>query len=252
MDTSCGAAANSASRLPKFHDYIVERALLDMAETNGGGNGLPLWRQQVQYAVGHTLNDYYSLTPGVRAQTPVQFLLERRWPPGFRSFSSMMHYWHVKNRICDTLVRLVGSSHEREVPFMLYEQWHVPVPELQMDLSIIFQLVWHSGGRGGSLNVQKFMVCGNADVARGFIHMANVFCRKTYGAPPESVEIHFLMEGERRRYDGNMYSLEASLDYLRLLSVLSGERGWGSGGCTSNGESRSAAGEDTWARHLLM
>ncbi|WP_052410254.1 hypothetical protein [Paenibacillus durus] len=237
MNTACGAVANPASRLPKFHDYIVERTLLDMAEVSAGGKELPLWRQQVQYAVGHTLNDYYSLTPEVRRETPIQFLLERRWPLRVQLFPSLMHYWEVKNTISDALVRLVSSCHEGEIPFMLYEQWYVPVPELQMDLSIIFQLVWHSRRRGSGLNVQKFMVCGNEEVARGFIHMANVFCRKTFGAPPESVEIHYLMEEERRLYDGNAYTLEASLDYLRLLAVLNSEGGSGCADCTSKGES---------------
>ncbi|QWU14555.1 hypothetical protein KP014_21880 [Paenibacillus sophorae] len=223
-----------------------------MAEVSCGGKELPLWRQQVQYAVGHTLNDYYILTPEVRSQTPIQFLLERRWPQRSMCFPSLMHYWEVKNTIGDALVRLVSSCHEREVPFMLYEQWYVPVPELQMDLSIIFQLVWHSGKRGDGLNVQKFMVCGNEDVARGFIHMANVFCRKTYGAPPESVEIHFLLEGERRLYDGNAYTMEASLDYLRLLAVLNGERSSGGADCESRAERRNIPGEDSLSRNLLM
>ncbi|WP_025694201.1 hypothetical protein [Paenibacillus durus] len=252
MSAACGAAANPVPRLRKLHDYVAERALLDMAEASGGGKELPLWRQQVQYAVGHTLNDYYSLTPEVRSQTPIQFLLERRWPPQSRSFLSLLHYWEVKNTISDALVRLVSSCHAGEVPFMLYEQWYVPVPELQMNLSIIFQLVWHSRSRGGGLNVQKFMVCGNEEVARGFIHMANVFCRKTFGAPPESVELHYLMEGEMRRYDGNAYTLEASLDYLRLLAVWNGERSSGCADCASKGESRSRAAENSLSRHLLM
>lgn len=54
--------------------------------------GLPRWRQQVQYAVGHTLNDFYSLLPEVRRETPIQFLLERRWPPRGMLF---LHYCNI-------------------------------------------------------------------------------------------------------------------------------------------------------------
>ncbi|BCG59822.1 hypothetical protein [Paenibacillus sp. URB8-2] len=253
MNTTYCTAVNPASCLPKLYDYTVERALLDMAEICGdGGKGLPLWRQQVQYAVGHTLNDYYSLAPEVRRQTPIQFILERRWPPQSRCFLSHMHYLKVKNTICDELIRLVGGNHEEEIPFMLYEQWHVPVPELQMELSMIFQLVWHSRRNGSGLKVQKFMVCGNEEVVLGFLHMANVFCRKAYGMPPVRVEIHFLMEGEKRSYEGDSFTLEASLDYLRLLSCLNGESSNSSADCAAEGDSRSRSGEDALSKHLLM
>lgn len=102
------SAAEKQRQIPfqPLRDYIVERALLDMSEgERSGGEGLPLWRQQVQYAVGHTLNDYYSLPPDVRLQTPIQFLLEQRWPPRPGGFSSLLHYWEVKDQVLDSLIR---------------------------------------------------------------------------------------------------------------------------------------------------
>lgn len=92
--------------------------MLGGAEDPTGGaaaTGLPRWRQQVQYAVGHTLNDFYSLQPEVRRETPIQFLLERRWPPKGTAFPSLMHYWDIKTAVADELMRIVSGNHTREV-----------------------------------------------------------------------------------------------------------------------------------------
>ncbi|KAA9006316.1 hypothetical protein F4V43_04965 [Paenibacillus spiritus] len=230
MDAGSPAAAwrrcpETISMPLRLHDYIVEHAVLDMAsdcDCCGSRNrGVPLWRKQTQYAAGHTLNDYYSLTPEVRRQTPVLFLLERRWPSkGTGGFRSLMQEWEVKNAVSDSLIRIVSSNHVGEVPFMLYEQWHVPVPELGIELSVIFQLAWHSQMPGRSLSIQKFMAGCTQEVALGFMHMANVFCRISYGLPPESVEIYNLLEGRSDRHDCGAVPLQESLDYLRLLAPL--------------------------------
>lgn len=107
---------------------------------------------------------------------------------------------------------------------MLYEQWHVPVPELEIDLAMIFQLAWNSAIHGRCLNIQKFMVNGNEDVITGFLHMANVFCHKAYGEPAETIEIYSLLDGRKHIFDGAGVPLGESLDYVRLLSVfLEGE-----------------------------
>lgn len=182
--------------------------------------GLPLWRQQVQYAVGHTLNDFYSLEPDVRRETPIQFLLERRWPPKGKAFPSLMHYWDVKNGIADELIRIASCNHLRDIPVMLYEQWHTPVPVLRIELAIIFQLAWNSELPGRCLNIQKFMVNGNEEVITGFLHMANVFCHQAYGQPAETLEVYSLLDGCRYVFDGAALPLAESLDYVRLLSVF--------------------------------
>lgn len=210
-------------RYARLNDFRMEHIMLGGAAALAGGGaatGLPLWRQQVQYAVGHTLNDFYSLQPEVRRETPIQFLLERRWPPKGNAFPSLMHYWDVKTAVGDELMRIAPGNHIREIPVMLYEQWHTPVPELGIELAMIFQLAWNSEAGGRCLNIQKFMLSGNEDVITGFLHMANVFCHKAYGEPAETIEIYSLMDGRRHIFDGAGVPLGESLDYVRLLSVF--------------------------------
>jgi len=207
----------------RLHDYRVEHIMLGGAENLSSGapaTGLPRWRQQVQYAVGHTLNDFYSLLPEVRRETPIQFLLERRWPPRGDAFPSLLQYWDIKTSIADELMRIVSTNHLLEIPVMLYEQWYVPVPELSLELSMITQLAWNSTQNGRSLNIQKFMVNGNEDTIAGFLHMTNVFCYAAYGEPAETVEIYSLLEGRKYSYKGNAVPYKESLDYVRLLSVF--------------------------------
>jgi hypothetical protein len=117
-------------------------------------------------------------------------------------------------------MRIVSTNHLEEIPVMLYEQWYVPVPELNLELSMITQLAWNSSQNGRSLNIQKFMVNGNEDTIAGFLHMANVFCYAAYGEPAENVEIYSLLEGHKYSYNGKAVPYKESLDYVRLLSVF--------------------------------
>ncbi|WP_312151067.1 hypothetical protein [Paenibacillus odorifer] len=207
----------------RLHDYRMEHIMLGGTENLASGapaTGLPRWRQQVQYAVGHTLNDFYSLLPEVRRETPIQFLLERRWPPRGDAFPSLLQYWDIKTSVADELMRIVSSNHLQEIPVMLYEQWHVPVPALKLELSMITQLAWNSSKSGRSVNIQKFMVNGNEDIITGFMHMANVFCHHAYGEPAETVEVFSLLDGRKYCFDGEAISIMESLDYVRLLSVF--------------------------------
>ncbi len=216
-------ADTPAVRYARLNDFRMEHIMLGGAESLAGGaasTGLPRWRQQVQYAIGHTLNDFYSLQPAVRRETPIQFLLERRWPLRSSAFPSLMHYWDVKTAVGDELMRLAPVNHTHEISVMLYEQWHTPVPELEVELAMIFQLAWNSQRSGRCLNIQKFMVSGNEDVITGFLHMANVFCHKAYGQPADTVEIYSLLDSRRHIFDGAGVPLAESLDYVRLLSVF--------------------------------
>lgn len=220
---SVTGTAQGTEAYPRLCDYRVEHILLGGAlqpESAAAATGLPRWRQQVQYAVGHTLNDFYSLRPEVRRETPVQFLLERRWPPKGDAFPSLLHYWDVKTAVADELMRIVSQNHLQDTPVKLYEQWHVAVPELRLELALIFQLAWGSAAPGRCLSIQKFMVNVSKEVICGFRHMANVFCHMAYGLPAERIEIYSLLDGARFVYDGDSFSLQESLDYVRLLAVF--------------------------------
>ncbi|MFD1905667.1 hypothetical protein ACFSQ7_19215 [Paenibacillus rhizoplanae] len=40
--------------------------------------------------------------------------------------------------MADELMRIVAGSHTGEIPVMRFEQWHVSVRELEIELAVIF------------------------------------------------------------------------------------------------------------------
>ncbi|WP_211744912.1 hypothetical protein [Paenibacillus sp. Marseille-Q4541] len=80
------------------------------------------WRHRVQYAISHTVNEYYSLLPEVRREVPIQYLLEKRWPRHMTGFDSTDHYWNVKARVTDELTRVLSQRTELMYPTLLFEE----------------------------------------------------------------------------------------------------------------------------------
>lgn len=213
-----------AGMIRRLHDYQVEHMLYDCrgasCPAKSGPTALPRWRQQAQYAAGHTLNDFYSLPPEVRRQTPIQPILHRRWPPNGGAFLSPAHSREIQSSVADGLISVIAGSHTGEVPLMLYEQWHVPVPALGLELSMIVQLAWASPAKPGTVVIEKFMVGMDENVVQAFVHMCHVFCVEAFGCPPSSIEICSLLGGERRIYEPDANSYRESLDYVRLLALM--------------------------------
>ncbi|RCX15378.1 hypothetical protein DFP94_11562 [Fontibacillus phaseoli] len=177
------------------------------------------WRQRVQYTVGHTINDYCSLTPEVRNCTSIQLLLERRWPKKADGFLGDLHYWKVYARMAEQLSGIFANVSVTDYPVSLYEQWNAYIPELDLHLAMIFQAVWESKGvTGNPFTVQKFMVEEDAEVIKAFVHMTNVFWHSVYGKPPAGIEVYALMSGKKLSFRGETLGLPESLDYVYLLS----------------------------------
>lgn len=205
--------------LETIYDYEVEEWI---------HSGLPLgtspsykqltWRQHVQYAVGHIINDYYSSPPEERAQTSVHMLVERRWPKRQDVFLSGLHYWKVYDRVAEQLTSIFDILDHTAYPVALYEQWNTHVEELKIDLTMIFQAVWESQEKAGQFTIQKFMVDEDMEVIKAFVFMTNVFWHSVYGEPPDSIEIYTLMSGRRYSFTRENLCYRESLDYVYLLS----------------------------------
>jgi hypothetical protein len=175
------------------------------------------WRHRAQYAVGHALNDFYTLAPHVRKEIPMQYLIERRWPRKMDDFNHPLHYWSVYNKIVEELTRVVSSDRIDKVPVMLYEQWYTVVPELDLNLSMIFQIVWQDIDSSGGMLIQKFLVDDDRSVIQAFAHMANVLCHYAFGGPAEEIEVYTLLTGRKHLFPKGSLALQESLDYVSLL-----------------------------------
>lgn len=206
-------------------DYELEEWLRSLvtAPTGQAGvggqtcGGSPItWQQRVQYAVGHAINDYFTLIPAVRLHTPFQVLLNRRWPRNQSDFPDPLFYWQVYNRMVSELTLITGMR-IYDYPVALYEKWGTPAAGLDLHLSVIFQTVWQQRGTPERVTIQKFLVEENETIAQAFIHMVNVFWHSAFGRPPGNIEVYALLEGRRRTVSGESINLQESLDYMLLL-----------------------------------
>lgn len=200
-------------------DYVLEEWLRSQADP-GSRDGTQLkitWQHRVQYAVGHAIHDYFTLDPAVRIHTPIQVLLNRRWPRSKAEFKDSLHYWQVYNLIAAQLTRITGEL-IYEYPLALYESWETKVKELDRHLSIIFQVVWPSRTRPNQVKVQKFVVENNEELVKAFVHTAHVFWHSAYGEPPGEIEVVALLDDRKYVFTRKMLDLQKSLDYVLLLA----------------------------------
>ncbi|MDN4078639.1 hypothetical protein QYF52_11885 [Paenibacillus polymyxa] len=213
--------SDSLSGFPLLHDYQLEEMWrtpqsIHQSQRKRGREGWN-WRQRVQYAVGHALNEYFGMEVEVRREVPVQYVLEKWWPKQSNSFESLFHYWDVKNKVSGELSKICALNNDLLVPVMLYEQFCTAVPELEVDISLIIQAAWQQSEQADSLLIQKYMVDYNPNVISTFHHLTNVFCYYAFGALPQLIEVYCLLEGKKVRFLPGSASLQQSLDYVRLL-----------------------------------
>ncbi|WP_431088390.1 hypothetical protein [Paenibacillus sp. 8b26] len=213
--------SDSLSGFPLLHDYQLEemwRTPQSTRQSQGkrGREGWN-WRQRVQYAVGHALNEYFGMEVEVRREIPVQYVLEKWWPKQPTGFESLFHYWDVKNKVSGELSKICALNRDLSVPVILYEQFCTPIPELEVDISLIVQAAWQLSAGADSLLIQKYIVDYNPNVIHTFQHLTNVFCYYAFGALPQLIEVYCLLEGKKIRFIPGPASLQQSLDYVRLL-----------------------------------
>lgn len=213
--------SDGLSAFPLLHDYQLEEMWrtpqpIRQSQRKRGREGWN-WRQRVQYAIGHALNEYFGMEVEVRREVPVQYVLEKWWPKQSDSFESLFHYWDVKNKVSGELSKICGLNNDLLVPVMLYEQFCTSVPELEVNISLIVQAAWQLSAEADSLLIQKYIVDYNPNVISTFQHMTNVFCYYAFGALPQLIEVYCLLEGKKVRFIPGPSSLQQSLDYVLLL-----------------------------------
>ncbi|OWA37195.1 hypothetical protein B9G55_03765 [Saccharibacillus sp. O16] len=212
----------SNGTVPLLEDHRLEHWLASARFAQEGRPSLSAkpgeyhWTQRVQYAVGHAVNRYYSVAPELRKHANAGELVDYRWPRRIAYFDSEASYWQLKDmtaRHLHTFFTTNGYSGER--PVLLYERLETEVPELGMNLSMIFQLAWQDR-HGEGLHLQKFIVDHDPKVLEGYRHAARVFSQHAFGTEPGRIEVYNVLTGERTELPVDEGSYEESLDYLRL------------------------------------
>ncbi|MDP4096553.1 hypothetical protein OIN60_07205 [Paenibacillus sp. P96] len=211
----------SGSSMPVLYDYQIESMWnsRQLQQPQGGVRRKPgrHWRERVQHAVSHALNEYYSTPYDVRCEIPVQYMLEKWWPKQHTGFESCSHYWDVKNKVTGGICKIGAANQQLHEPAILFEQFQIPAAELNMELSVIIQAAWMMGQYSDSLLIQKYMVSYDPHLITAHMHFINAFSHYAFGYIPEMIEFYCLLEGRKVSYVNNPSSLGRSIDYVTLL-----------------------------------
>lgn len=190
----------------------------------------PDWKQLTQYAAYHAINDWYSLPVQSRTFERLTKQFERRWTNKFRKFQSKAFYMDVKAMVLAHLHEALTSENAVEWPIMLFESSDVWVEELDLGLSMIFQVMENTQD---SFVIHKYMMEDNEAAAQLFGHMTVVFCHKAFGRLPERLQLFNMLNGKSYRIELEEMDVTKSMDYLRLVKEVYLETSKGCPCCSS-------------------
>lgn len=176
------------------------------------------WAHLAQYAVGHIVNGYYSTPTEGRTVDAIGMLAGRYWTTRRCKFDSPDHYRVVRRNVLSRLSGTLTAQPADMKPLVLYESMRTHIAELDIDLSLIIQVLYAEHNRcGAPYVVQKFVVDEDEGVISAFQHLAVAFCRAAFGSLPGKIETLCLMSGHKYTLEPDERHVRQALDYLRLL-----------------------------------
>lgn len=179
------------------------------------------WRQMVQFAASHSVNDFYGMPEGARTQAAIEASVERWWTNRNYKFHSDEHYLQMKHTVKKQLTDFLLGGSCPGMPIIFYEQLTAYVDELDLEISQIFHLVSvDPEGGADDYIVQKLAVDVDEDSLGLLFHMTSVFCMSAFDKLPARIEVLSLLSGKRIVYVPDEDSLERSYDYMYLIKSL--------------------------------
>ncbi|QGQ95952.1 hypothetical protein EHS13_14255 [Paenibacillus psychroresistens] len=176
------------------------------------------WRQMVQYAVNHVINDIYSLPVEARSQARIYEIIHTRWKINMRLFESKAHYNQILAHVTTALLDHFSADFAKEPPLFLFETFSTWIEELQTELSMIFQVVEWSEQ---TFVIKKILVDEDSDVITVFKHMAILFSHKAFARLPSRIEIFSVLSGKTTIIEPKgTEDITQAIDYLWLTQQL--------------------------------
>lgn len=196
-------------------DFQLERWLHTLTHEDRETDSQELnWQQLTQFAAYHAINAWYSLPPAARTQHMLKNEFEKKWTNKTQKFGTDTFYSEVKHRVMDQLYHILTNKNRIEWPLLLFESMDVWIDELDLGLSMIVQVMESTEE---SIVIHKFVMEDSAASLALFTHMSVVFCNKAFGEKPVQLQVVNLMSGKQHRIEMNHFTMDQSLDYLRLV-----------------------------------
>ncbi|CAM4511603.1 hypothetical protein FHS16_003443 [Paenibacillus endophyticus] len=179
------------------------------------------WRQMVQYAASHSVNDFYGLPEAARSRASIEASVEQWWTNRNYKFHSDEHFLQMKQTLKEQLTSFLLGGSCPQTPIIFYEQLTAYVEELDLEISQIFHLVAvDPDGGADDYIVQKLAVDVDEESLSLLFHMTSVFCMSAFGKLPTRIEVLSLLNGKKVVYVPDEASLESSYDYMYLIKSL--------------------------------
>ena len=173
------------------------------------------WRHLVQHSIGHAMNEYYQVPPECRAFISAEEIVKRRFTNNVRKFNSHQHYMQVQGQVLAYLVPLL-EAHRHIRPVILFESHRTFVPALNLELSVIFQ-VMHYNENDNTYVVQKVIVDEDVNVRESYRHLAIAFCNEAFSLLPAKIEIHCVVSGHCYEVIPEEGMVSEALDYIHMI-----------------------------------
>ncbi|MGM0882245.1 MAG: hypothetical protein ACQEXQ_14545 [Bacillota bacterium] len=179
------------------------------------------WRQMVQFAAMHSVDDFYKLPAEARTRAAVEAAVERWWTNRNYKFHSNEHFLQMKQAVISNLGTFLVDEPCCSTPIILFEQLTAYVDELDMELSQIFHVVSADAeGAADDFIIHKFAVDTDADSLDLLFHMTSVFCANAFEKLPSRIEVLSLLGGKRILFKPDEASLKRSYDFMYLVKSL--------------------------------
>jgi hypothetical protein len=210
----------------RIEDYKLEEMLRcpeKFAKMKSGGKreSNVNWRQMVQFAASHSVNDFYRLPEEARTQAAIEAAVEHWWTNRNYKFHSDEHYLQMKQLVKANLTTFLLGGACPSMPIIFYEQLTAYVDELDMEISQIFHLVSvDQAGTAQDYIVQKLAIDTDKDSLELLFHMTSVFCMSAFEKLPTRIEVLSLHSGKISVFVPDEASLERSYDYMYLVKSL--------------------------------
>lgn len=176
------------------------------------------WRQIVQHVVNQVVHSFYQLPMEHRHTVKVLSLIDHYWEKvSPQIFDSRLQYYLVIAKITDYLMENLTANTNYEPPLFLFERLNTYVGELDVNLSLTFDVAEWSDS---SFVIKKYLVEATPEMLKLYYHLSIVFSEKVLNRRPKRMEIVTLMDGKKHTFTPSAEDIDEGLKYLQFMKVL--------------------------------
>ncbi|WHZ00812.1 hypothetical protein QNH48_17355 [Neobacillus sp. YX16] len=173
------------------------------------------WRQVAQHVVNKVVYSFYQLPAEHRHSGKVLRLIDEYWSKvSPQIFESRIQYYLVIAKITDYLMENITAESKRTPPLFLFEKLNTYIEELEVDLSLTFDVAEWSDS---SFVIKKYLVDASPEMLTLYYHLSIVFSEKVLKRTPKRVEVVTLLDGMKHVFTPTKEDLQEGLNYLQVM-----------------------------------